>query len=190
MLPYNTTTYSVTQYHKEGVSEAENSDVIQKTVNGDIYAATDSIAVTNNDIQNIDAGFTENQIFDLSINKTIDKVTVTNGLGTKETKDNNTKLAKVDIHAKQLANSVVTVQYNFNITNEGELPGYVNEIVDYMPNDLQFIKEANSDWHLGEDGKLHNMSLSKTLIQPGETKQLTLNLTKHMTVELVQILRK
>ncbi len=178
---YNTTLYNVTQYHKEGVAENENSDVIKKTLNNTIVAATDNIVIENQDIENIDAGFIENQKFDFSINKTINKVTVQNSAGTREISYNKTKLAKVDIHAKQIANSVVTVQYNFEIKNEGEIPGQVNDIVDYMPNDLEFTKEENPDWYIGEDNNLHNVSLEKNMIQPGETKELTLILTKKMT---------
>ena len=178
---YNTTLYNVTQYHKEGASDNENSDVIRKTLSNNEVAVTDNISIKNNDIENIDAGFIENQKFDFSINKTINKVTVKNSAGTREINYNKTKLAKVDIHAKQIENSTVTVQYNFEIKNEGEIPGQVNEIIDYMPNDLEFTKEGNANWYIGEDGNLHNVSLAETIIQPGETKEITLVLSKKMT---------
>lgn len=178
---YNTALYNVTQYHKDGVSDDENSDVISKTLNGNVVAATDNIAIRNINIENIDAGFIENQKFDFSINKTINKVIVKNSAGTREINYNKTKLAKVDIHAKQLENSIVTVQYNFEVKNEGEIEGQINDIIDYMPNDLEFTKEENQDWTIGEDGNLHNISLAGTVIKPGETKEITLVLTKKMT---------
>ncbi len=178
---YDTTLYNVTQYHKEGVSDDKNSDVIRKTLNNSEVAVTDNIVIRNNDIENIDAGFIENQKFDFSIDKTISKVTVKNSAGTREINYNKTKLAKVDIHAKQIANSIVTVKYNIEVKNEGEIPGQVNDIIDYMPNDLEFTKEENIGWYIGEDGNLHNVSLEKTIIEPGETKEVTLVLTKKMT---------
>ena len=52
-----------------------------------------------------------------------------------------------------------------------------------MPTDMKFSSELNKDWYEGESGNLYNSSLANTLLQPGETKEITLVLTKVMTNE-------
>ena len=179
---YNSSKYSITGYHKDGISDSENSDVIQRTINNVIVAATDNITIQDANVYNLDAGFISKDTFDLKIDKSITRVAVKNAEGTKITDFNKSKLAKVDINAKQLANSTVTVEYLFEITNEGNISGYATDIIDYMPNDLIFNKEQNAGWYVNEQDKnLHNISLEKEIIEPGETKTLTLVLTKQMT---------
>lgn len=182
MFMYNSNKYSVTGYQKDGISDFENSDVIQKTINDMIVAATDNLTIRNSNIINIDAGFVEKENFDLKIDKSITRVAVKNAEGTKITDFNKSKLAKVDIHAKQLANSTVTVEYSFEVTNEGDIAGYATDVIDYMPSDLIFNQDQNPGWYVNEQDKnLHNISLEKEVIEPGETKTLTLVLTKQMT---------
>lgn len=57
----------------------------------------------------------------------------------------------------------------------------MQEIVDYIPTDLKFSSEINKDWYISTDGNLHNTSLTNDVIDVGETKILTLTLTKTMT---------
>ena len=180
---YDSSKYRTTQYKKDGVDETRNSDVIQKEVNGKISTITDTLTIHNGGLSNINAGFIENEIFDISLNKTISKVIVQNAQGTRQITYNKEKLAKVEIRSKYIENTTVLVEYNIEIKNEGELQGYVNEIVDYIPSDLQFSSEINKDWYIGSDGNLHNNSLLNNVINPGETKTITLTLTKQMTAE-------
>ena len=49
-----------------------------------------------------------------------------------------------------------------------------------MPKTLSFNSNLNSDWYVSGDN-LYNTSLANTKIEPGETKELTLVLTKQMT---------
>lgn len=183
MFVYDSTSYSVTQYQKEGVRETRNSDVVQKEKDGKIVAMTEVITITDKHKSSIDAGFVKNAIFDLSLDKTIKKVIVKNESGTSEVTYNKAKLAKVEIGAKYIDNSIVVVEYEIEIKNEGEVQGYVKNVVDYMPKDLEFSSEINEDWYIGTDGNLHNMSLSNKVIKPGESKVLTLILTKQMTAQ-------
>ena len=48
---------------------------------------------------------------------------------------------------------------------------------------MKFNSELNKDWYIAENGVLYNSSLSNTLINPGESKEVTLTLTKKMTKE-------
>lgn len=145
-----------------------------------LVGVTETLNV-NTDIINIDAGLKENKKFDLKLDKYINKVEVKNKLGTKIASYDKGKIAKMEIDAKQLNNSIVTVEYQIDITNEGEIPGYANEIVDYIPVDLNFKENQNLGWKDTGEGRIINTELKNTVINSGETKTLKLILTKEMT---------
>ena len=52
--------------------------------------------------------------------------------------------------------------------------------MDYLPTEMTFRSELNSNWYL-INGNLYTKELEKTKIQPGETKEITLVLTKQMS---------
>lgn len=181
---YDTSKYSVTEYKKEGLAENINSDIISKTLsieNKEMLVGVTETLNVNTDIINIDAGLKENKKFDLKLDKYINKVEVKNKLGTKIASYDKGKIAKMEIDAKQLNNSIVTVEYQIDITNEGEVPGYANEIVDYIPVDLNFKENQNLGWKDTGEGRIINTELKNTVINSGETKTLKLILTKEMT---------
>jgi len=181
---YDVDKYRIAEYQKSGVDGSVNSDITNKeiTLNGitKVYGITDILEV-NRDISNIDAGFIENEIFDLSLSKYINRITIQNTAGTTVREYNNTQLAKVEIHSRNMANSTVLIEYQIEVKNEGELAGYVSEIVDYMPNDLRFSSELNKDWHMSTDGYLYNSSLANQKLEPGSTRTVSLILIKTMT---------
>ena len=179
VFEYDNTRYRLTEYKKQGVSENINSDVI---TNDDGTAITDAVLITDDSIDNLDAGFIENERFDLSMQKTVNRITVRDSAGTKVSEFNGAELAKVEVDAKRLQGAIVVIDYQITIKNEGELPGYVNEIIDYIPDDLEFNSEMNTDWYLSTDGNLHNISLTNQVINPGEEKTITLTLLKTMNV--------
>ena len=185
VFTYDTLKYRNTEYNASSATENTNSDIITGTISTDnnarTYAITNELVLKNKSLEHIDAGFIENEIFDLKLNKYISKVTIQNTAGTVVKQYNKEQLAKVEIDAKLLASSTVLVEYTLEITNEGELAGYANEIVDYMPKDMTFSSEINKSWYKSTDGNVHTTALSKEIIQPGETKQVVLTLTKAMT---------
>ncbi len=136
MFQYNTKKYTVTTYQKEGVPQNINSDVMEgkmKLQDKELtIAKTKTIAINSKNLENIDAGFVDAKEFDLKIDKTINKVTVGTNKGTKVIAYNQTKLGKVEIDAKQIQNSNITIEYNIAITNQGKVAGYANEIIDYL----------------------------------------------------------
>ena len=71
------------------------------------------------------------------------------------------------------------IKYTIQITNVGELAGYVQNVVDYIPSDLTFNSELNTDWYQA-NSNLQNNSLSNTPIAPGETQTIELVLVKTM----------
>lgn len=181
---YDTEKYVPTVYQADGVQDSQNSDVeiINTVMEGteQRVAATDTLEIINSSKSNIDLGLVEAKIFDLELSKTISKVTITNSEGTKTNEYDNVSLAKVEIAAKHLQNSTVVIEYKIKVKNNGELAGYVKNIVDYKPTDLTFNSSLNPEWYQ-EEGNLHTTSLANTKLEAGEEKELTLVLTKTMT---------
>lgn len=184
IFKYDTNIYNTTTYQQDGVSESENSDAITREIMVDgnkiIAGVTDTIKL-DKDVLNEDLGLVIKNKFDLGIKKYVNKITVTNDSNvTTYNQKENTTLAKAEIKAKNLQNSLVVIEYKIEVTNNGEIAGYARNIVDYMPKTLNFNSELNSDWYVSGDN-LYNTSLANTKIEPGETKELTLVLTKQMT---------
>lgn len=178
---YDKNTYKPTIYQKDGVKESVNSDVVAKTSNDEELAVTDILEVKNTILENIDAGFIKNKVFDLRLDKTVTEVTLQNGSENTIKSFSDSKLAKVEIHAKKVANTTVQMKYKIKITNEGEVVGTATDIIDYMPEDVTFDKTLNQTWYKDNDGNLHTAVLSDVKINPGESKEVTLILTKKMT---------
>lgn len=184
---YDNKVYRVTEYQTKGVNEQSNSDVVSKKIElqgkEEIAAVTGSLELTNADLKNIDAGFIKNEKFDLKLDKSISKVIVQNSNGTTVNQYANSKLAKIEIDRKQLANSTILIEYQIQVTNEGEIPGYASEIVDYKPSDLVFNSEINKNWYQSTDGSIYSKALANQIINVGETKVITLTLMKNMNQE-------
>lgn len=182
---YDTGKYTVSKYQVEGATEEQNSDVISKqiTINNEakLVGATDIIKIENSDIKNIDIGLIENAKFDLSLEKYVSKVVVTNDTESVDYDFGEKTLAKVEIAAKKLASSTILVQYEIKISNDGDVQGYVSDVIDYLPKELTFNSEMNPDWYLDSEGKLHNASLTKEAIEPGKTETVKLVLTKTLS---------
>ena len=180
---YDSANYSPTTYKKSGVSEEQNSDAIDKTVNYEgkdqIAAVTEEIVLADTNQFNIDLGIVEDAKFDLKLDKVVQAITVNNGKNTTE-HVYNSKLAKLDFESKYANTSSMVVEYKFTITNEGGIAGYVKKLADYLPEELKFNSELNKDWYEGKDGVIYNASLANTIINPGESKEVTLILTKNI----------
>ena len=183
VFEYDTSKYMLTTYKADGVQNDKNSDAILNniTINGETkqMAITDTINLSNS-IANIDIGLVDAKVFDLELEKYITKIVVTNNSGTSTYNYKDSTLAKADIAAKDLNNSQVVVEYVIKVKNTGEIAGYVKNIVDYKSTELNFSSTLNSDWYAQGD-YLYNASLANTKIEPGETKEIKLILTKIMT---------
>lgn len=182
---YDSKNYYITEYQKEGIAESQNSDVVSATItlkDEQIKCAkTKELNLSNTNLASIDAGFIKSEIFDLKLEKYINKITVQNSDGTRVISYNKEKLTKVEIDAKKIANSKVTIEYSIEVTNEGDVAGYANEIIDYVPSDLKFSSQLNSGWKQNTDENLYTTALANQVILPGQTKTINLTLTKDMT---------
>lgn len=186
---YNTSLYEVTGYQVDNGDEFLNSDAIKMDINikGDkkTLAVTDTINLNSN-MYNIDLGLINSPKFDLSLTKGISLVQVSNDQGTKNYTFNGED-AKIEIPEKYLKSSVVAITYVIKVKNEGVVPGYVNRVTDYKARDLTFSSSLNPEWYEDSNGDLYNNSLTGRVINPGETVELSLILTKTITEENIGV---
>ena len=184
IFQYDTNTYRVTAYQKNGISTTSNSDAAEKelTLNGNnIKVGVIEINNLQTSISNMDIGLVQNKICDFKLDKTISKVTVTTKNGTKQYGYQNEKLAKVEIKAKEIEGATVVIEYKIAITNEGEIPSTIGKVIDYLPEGLTFSSEMNTNWSATGNGQIINTSISNQKIEPGKSVELTLIATKKMT---------
>lgn len=181
---YDTSSYSVTEYQKGGVSYGINCDAKNQTItlNGEKInvGVTDTINLIQN-ATNIDLGLIENKTCDVQLDKYISSVTVETNKGTKQYSYDKSKLAKIEIKAKEIEGAVVTIKYDIVVTNNGELPVTIGEIEDTILGGLEFSKNDNLNWVVQQNGKATNKSLMNQEINSGESKQVSVSLTKTMT---------
>ncbi len=184
IFEYNNAQYALTKYRVEGLSEAENSNALlnQLSIENQTkeVASTDILTVNNQNISNINIGLMKLQKFDLELNKTVNKVLVQNASGTTVREYQDADLAKIEIPGKELNGSTVIIEYKISVSNIGEVEGYARKIADYVPADLRFSSELNKDWYQ-VGNTLYTEKLANEKIKAGETKTITLTLTKTMT---------
>ncbi len=162
-----------------------NHSQITKHTNSKGTPIDDRDSTPNKWIDNEDDQDYENvrvRYFDLSLLKYVTKAIVYEN-GTKKVVEtghtgyeNPEPVVKVDLQKANIKNVTVKFEYTIKITNEGEIEGYAQEISDYIPEGLKFDAEDNKDWKEVE-GKVVTDQLKDTLLQPGESAEVTIILT-------------
>lgn len=186
---YDNSRYTITTYQKNGVPTTSNSDAINMEVvldgNKTNVGMTDTIKVVDKNIRYIDIGVYGEEKFDLKLDKFITKITLTTPtIGTSQTDYDNETFTKVEILRQNAGKSNIVVEYKIVVTNEGAIPGYANKIIDYLPEDVTFSSEVNPDWYISKNGDtIYSSSLANKKINPGESKEIKLVLTKKLTSE-------
>ncbi len=184
---YDAGKYNVTEYKKANVSQSYNSDAVSMLIklNGEqVYAGiSDTIKIKDELVRDIDLGLYVAEKFDLRLDKYIDKITVTTKTtGTKAYNFNNAKLKKVEILRQDVGASSIVIEYKIVVTNEGQLPGYVKKIIDYLPTGTSFNSELNTDWYVSTSKtEAYNTSLENTILYPGQSKEVKLILSAQVT---------
>ena len=193
IFDFDTEKYTVTAFKKEGILDNMNSDAFIKEIiqqgKSRIGAVTETINISGGSISGIDLGLVLAKTFDLKLDKSITKVTVQTINGTDTVNYKNAKIAKTEIGAKYLSGSTVYVEYEFTVTNIGDIPGYATKIVDYMPEGMVFNSTlgTNSDWYTGSDGNLYTEQIAKKQLAKGQSTTFKLVLTRQMTEENTDI---
>ena len=172
---YNDSKYTLSK----NIGSQENLNVLK---NGNKYI-TDNIIVNDNNVSNINLGLSDEGIFDLKLDATIESMTVQNPAESNHFIPNNKKLSKVDIPPELVGSSKVFIEYKIEVTNQGTIPGAVSKIVDYLPKGMELDTSLNPEWYVGTDGNVYTRCLEKVELQPGETRELQLILVKNMTEE-------
>ena len=131
------------------------------------------------DIENLKVNW-----FDLALYKWVSSTIVTEEGKTKEyasehTQDNKDAIVNVTIAKDKLDKTTVKFKWQIKVENQGTIAGYATELKDHIPTGLKFVAEDNKDfgWELQEDGTVTTDYLKDTLLQPGETAEVTIVLT-------------
>lgn len=176
IFDYNSSLYTLTTYMAEGVNSSKNSKAISKktTINNvnKTYGVTDTIEITNRSVGNINVGLVKTQKFDLKLDKYVSKVRIKTQKKETVYSFNNSKLAKIEVNARQIDGAQAYVEYTIDITNNGEIDGYAKQIIDYIPEGFTLVSEENKTW-TAKGTNLYSTALTNEKIKPGETKTVT-----------------
>lgn len=191
-----TTTDSYGNYSFQGLKEGEYSVVY--TYDEDSYisnpetsetveieegvAITDTLKVENSSLSNVNAGLVEKEKFDLKVDQYLSHASIQIEDENEVYDFENLSLAKLEIDPKDIDKAVVKLTYKIVVTNVGTVSGRATSIVDYIPNGMTFYQSENENWSAGViEGSVYNDELKGIDIAPGESKEVTLVLTKNMT---------
>ncbi|MGN1297254.1 MAG: SdrD B-like domain-containing protein [Clostridia bacterium] len=184
VFEYDHTKYALTKYKAENVEESKNSDAMTSELSIENekqqVASTDIIEINNDNVSNINIGLMELQDFSFRLDKYVSRILIQNSAGTTVKEYDNASVAKAELDSKKVDGTTVIIEYKIKVTNIGDVDGYVRKIVDYMPSDLKFSSELNTDWYQSGDN-LYNISLANEKITAGQSREVTLTLTKSMT---------
>ena len=184
VFDYDSNKYKVTKYQVDTATSTENSDAVSKTItiNGasQILGITDVLTVSNASLMSIDIGLVDKTNFDLSLEKAIASVTVKNDEGTKVYNYENGISERLEIRSKYYKSTVLDITYKFKVANEGEVSGYVNKVVDYLPDDVQVVLNSSPGWYIGSDNGLYYTGLVDEEISAGDAKEFTLVIRKSL----------
>ena len=151
------------------------------TINGETknVAATDILEIKDGNISDINLGLIQLKNYDLKLDKYVSKIVIQDSNGTTVKEYDNETTAKFELDAKKLNGTNVIIEYKIVVTNNGEVAGYARKIADYMSTELKFTSELNKDWYQ-VGNTIYSTKLANEIINPGETKEITLTLTKVM----------
>ena len=121
--------------------------------------------------------------FDLALRKWVtEAIVIENGKETVTATghgpyDDPEEIVKVELHRKKLDQVTVKFRYKIRVTNEGDIPGYVKEITDYVPEGLRFDSADNPGWTDEGNNVISTTLTEDILLQPGEYTEVEVVLT-------------
>lgn len=184
VFDYDNKIYDVSTYNQGETENPKTSNVISKELtlnsNKKNYAVSDVVEISEKNA-NVNLGLKENSDFDMSVCTYVKKVTIENEKGNQvEEFTENDRVAKVEIPSKYINSSKVTIEYAVKVINNGKITGYINQIIDKIPEGLDFNEKSSSNWKIKEDNTIYTTSLNKIKIEPGQIREITLVLNKSM----------
>lgn len=181
LFSYDNEIYNTTKYKNNDIEE-KNSKVISENSNYS-FAKTDIIEIMNKDVDNINMGLVRKETFDLSIKTYVSSMKLKTKKESQEYTYEEDEFAKVEIASKYIDGAEVTTVLTIKITNNGDIAGYANQIKDIIPEGWIFDESLNKNWTIGKDGYIYCSILENNLIQPEDSIEIKLILTKKMTGE-------
>ena len=177
LIEYDTENYTLTTYQSENAEDSTNSDFIGTEANIDgtkkYVGVTDIIQINSKKLENIDAGLIKKEKVDLSIEKYITSAVVQNKKGSTEYKYENQKIAKVEIPAKYADSTTITVTFEIKITNNGDIPVFVSEITENLPDGM-----IPADTTIVSNGSSYKITtLAGKLLNPGKSAYVPVTTT-------------
>ena len=93
--------------------------------------------------------------------------------------DDPESVVKVEVNEARIKSAVIKFIYSIRITNEGSVDGVCEEITDYIPQGLKFVKEDNPDWTQDsqDTNVIRTEKLKNTTLKPGEAAEVEVALT-------------
>ena len=93
--------------------------------------------------------------------------------------DDPESIVKVEVNDKRIKSAEIKFVYSIRITNEGNVDGICEEITDYIPDGLKFVKEDNPDWtqDSSDSAIIRTEKLKNTTLKPGESAEVEVALT-------------
>lgn len=145
-----------------------------------------SIWKNNNDDNSDNDAITEKlyvRYFDLDVQKYIKQVVIKNESGeeTKQVK-NRDELLKIDVKKSLVNSTTLTITYDLEVKNIGEIEGYATELIDYIPENFELVEDGT--WKLDKEQKAAiTTKLENKLLQPGETTTISITFDWKLTEE-------
>ena len=185
VFKYDRNNYKITQYKADGQSDLLTSKAIATTAtidgNEEYVGMTDVIEITDSDVNYINMGLITTATYDIGIDKVITGVYLLQNNGDQRTYNyNDVKLGKLEIRARNIEGATINIEYKITLSNNGATKGYIQAIVDELPDDLTFNQSLNKNWY-EENDKLYNTQVNE--LNAGESKTVTLIATKKLTQE-------
>ena len=124
--------------------------------------------ITNTNVSNMDMGLINRRPFSMTIKKYITKIDL-NYNGITDTKLYNNE-SKVMLSVRNSLKASAKVYYGFEIYNDSQVKGYIDNIYEDIPQDLIYDSEDpyNEGWVL-VGNQLQNTTYKDTVIAPGES---------------------
>ena len=183
LVDYDTDNYRVSPI-MDSTNTSINNDFTDELIDNKKVAASSKIIMATHDVINVDLALIAKNTFDFKLDKYITKAVITNSeYNDREYRFVKTKFGKIEIPTKNIENTTVIITYKIVVRNIGKEPGYVKNIIDYIPAGMSFESELNRGWYLSQDNNLYTTSMANKEILPGEEEEIELVLVRRINGE-------
>ena len=187
MYSYDSSAYKFSKYYS-GLSESYIiSNVNQSQIVEDAdYAISDSIVVRSGEEITVNLGLKELDLLDLKVDSYVSKVTLKKD-GKEEAYDyKKGDASELELTSKSLKDSDIVLDYSIEISNIGNVNGYVGQMSVTIPEGFEFDESSSNNWYVDGDKLIYDGS--KIGIQNEGLETITVSFvgkTKNSNAEMV-----